>query len=73
MFIQANDLEYEMVEPDTDTEVITFTAQGTADAAWVQIGNQRNHYTVVVSAPTGRATVKQGDMEPENEIVDLDL
>jgi len=52
---------------------ITFRPNGTADEAVIQIGDGRYHYTVVISASTGKATVQFGTAdEVKNQTIDLD-
>ncbi|HUV66129.1 MAG TPA: GspH/FimT family pseudopilin [Sedimentisphaerales bacterium] len=45
------------------SETITFSANGTAQEAVVQIGNGKTHYTISIDAPTGRAKMYFGTAE----------
>lgn len=59
-------------EPSEEDEII-FRPDGTARAAIVQIGDGENHYTVSISAATGKAVVYEGTSEEvEKETIDLD-
>jgi prepilin-type N-terminal cleavage/methylation domain-containing protein len=52
---------------------ITFAADGTAESAIVQIGDGKNHYTVSICAPTGKATMYLGTADKvRSTTVDLD-
>jgi prepilin-type N-terminal cleavage/methylation domain-containing protein len=59
-------------EPSEEDEII-FRPDGTARAARVQIGDGENHYTVSISAATGKAVVYEGTSEKvEKDTIDLD-
>lgn len=52
---------------------ITFASNGTAESAIVQIGDSKNHYTVSICAPTGKATMYFGTADKvRSTTIDLD-
>ena len=57
-----------------DQTVVIFRRDGTADTAVIQVGDGKNHYTVYISAATGKAKV-ESDIAGESsiDIVDLDM
>lgn len=59
---------------DVDAEQrIVFLPNGSAESAAIQIGNGRTHYTIVVVAATGKATLRAGTAETVNmAVIDLD-
>jgi prepilin-type N-terminal cleavage/methylation domain-containing protein len=60
-------------EEDEDEQSIAFSANGTAQLAAIQIGNGRTHYTISISAATGKAKVYEGiTEEAEVTVIDLD-
>jgi hypothetical protein len=60
-------------EAGSGQEMIMFNPDGTADTAVVQIGDGKNHYTVYLSAGSGRAEVCFGEAEEvRRKIIDLD-
>lgn len=60
-------------ETDEDEQSIVFSPNGTAQSAVIQIGNGKTHYTVTISAATGKAKVYFGTAENvEIGTVDLD-
>jgi type II secretory pathway pseudopilin PulG len=64
--------EREMAEADEE-KTIVFSPDGTAQSAVIQMGDGRNHYTVSISAATGRAKMHFGTAdEVETGTVDLD-
>jgi len=60
------------IETDEDEQVIVFSPNGTAQSAVIQIGNGKTHYTVTISAATGKAKVYFGTAE-DVEIGTIDL
>ena len=58
---------------DWDEQFITFTPTGGADAAIIQIGNEKTVYSLLISSTTGRAQLVRGaeDQLP-NDRLDLD-
>ncbi|RKY09307.1 MAG: hypothetical protein DRP66_02555 [Planctomycetota bacterium] len=59
---------------EDESKSIVFYPDGAADTAAVQIGDGKNHYTVYVSAATGKAQVRLGEAdETPVAIVDLDM
>ena len=77
----AGDVKFEGVqitpagwEAATETDEageIVFSPSGTADSAAIQIGDGQNHYTVSISAATGRATMYFGTAEKVKEEVKI--
>lgn len=60
-------------ESDSGEEMIVFNPDGTADTAIVQVGDGKNHYTVYLSAGSGKAEVRFGQAEEvRKKIIDLD-
>lgn len=59
--------------PVSENKQIVFYPDGRAQATMIRIGDERNTYTAVVSAATGRMTLYEGNTEPEKETIDLDL
>jgi prepilin-type N-terminal cleavage/methylation domain-containing protein len=57
-----------------DQSMVIFRRDGTADTAVIQVGDGKNHYTVYISAATGKAKV-ESDVAGESsiDIVDLDM
>lgn len=76
------DVKFEAVEVmpgvwETETregvQTIAFSPNGTAQAAVVQIGNDKTHYTISISAATGRAKMIFGTAENvKATTIDLD-
>ncbi len=61
-------------EPEDEGNSIVFMPDGSAQTAAIQIGNGRNHYTVGISAATGRARLYLGTTEKVKETsIDLDM
>lgn len=60
-------------EEDEDEQSIVFSANGTAQTAMILIGNGKTHYTVTISAATGKAKVYDGIVEDVDVgVIDLD-
>jgi prepilin-type N-terminal cleavage/methylation domain-containing protein len=60
-------------EDDDEGQSIVFSANGTAQTAVIQIGNGKNHYTITISAATGKVKVYDGIVENvEFGVIDLD-
>ncbi len=60
-------------EDEEDEESIVFSANGTAQTAVIQIGNGKNHYTITITAATGKAKVYDGIVEDVDVgVIDLD-
>ena len=56
-----------------EQSIIVFRRDGTADTAVIQVGDDKHHYTVYISAATGKAKVEFGPAgEAAIDIVDLD-
>lgn len=52
---------------------VVFAPNGTAPSAVIQIGDEKNHYTVTISAATGKARIFMGTAEnAKSDTVDLD-
>ena len=77
------DVIFEKVEVIPSTEIdaqsrenqstVLFRRDGTADTAVIQVGDEKHHYTVYISAATGKAKVEFGPAgEAAIDIVDLD-
>lgn len=61
-------------EDDEDAEAsIVFSPDGSAQAVVVQIGNGTTHYTISISAATGKAKIKFGALDENAEIGTIDL
>ena len=69
--IMSNNFEQTSeVKPST---TITFSPDGTAQTALVQIGDGKNHLTVSISAVTGRSKVYSGTADNvKSDTIDLD-
>ena len=61
--IAPSGLETEAEEENEDTHTVVFLPDGTAQTAVVQIGNGTTHYTISISAATGRARIYFGTTE----------
>ena len=60
------------VEPEMQN-VIAFSSDGTAQAAVIQIGNGKTHYTAQISGVTGRTKIYEGTVENITaDTIDLD-
>ena len=54
--------------------VIVFNPDGTAENAVLQIGDGKNHYTVYISAATGKAKIEFGEAKESSvDVIDLDI
>jgi prepilin-type N-terminal cleavage/methylation domain-containing protein len=61
------------VETDEEEQVIVFSPNGTAQTAVIQIGDGKTHYTMSISAATGKAKIYFGTSENvEVGVIDLD-
>ncbi|MEA3227286.1 MAG: type II secretion system protein [Planctomycetota bacterium] len=61
--IAPSSLETETNEENEDQQTVVFSPNGTAQMAVVQIGNGKTHYTISISAATGRAKIYYGTSE----------
>ena len=61
--ITPSGVETEAEEETEDLYTITFLPDGTAQTAVVQIGNGTIHYTISITAATGRARMSFGTAE----------
>lgn len=75
----AGDVKFEDIQiksasgQESDQNEIVFSSCGSSQAAAVQIGDGRNHYTVGISAATGKARLYEGTTEKiKNDTIDLD-
>jgi prepilin-type N-terminal cleavage/methylation domain-containing protein len=60
-------------DDDEDEESIVFSANGTAQTAIIQISNGKNHYTITITAATGKTKVYEGIVEDVDVgVIDLD-
>jgi prepilin-type N-terminal cleavage/methylation domain-containing protein len=58
---------------DEEKQAIVFSPDGTAQTAVIQIGDGRTHYTISISAATGKAKIHFGELEnAEIGTIDLD-
>lgn len=58
--IAPSGTETEADEENEDQQTVVFSPDGTAQMAIVQIGNGKTHYTISISAATGRAKLYYG-------------
>ena len=64
---------FQMGESEEESTVIAFNPDGTCDAAVIQIGNDKDHYTIYVSPATGKAKIAEGEAdETMTGVIDLD-
>ena len=75
--IQITPAGWEAATETDEAREIVFSPGGTADSAVIQIGDGKNHYTISISAATGRATMYFGTAEKLKEeakigTIDLD-
>ena len=71
--IQITPIGVEANEEEEDEQSIVFSANGTAQTAMILIGNGKTHYTVTISAATGKAKVYDGIVEDVDVgVIDLD-
>ncbi len=61
--IAPSSLEMEAAEENEDRQTVVFSPNGTAQTAVVQIGDGKTHYTISISAATGRARIYFGTAE----------
>ena len=63
-----------LAEDATLNTVITFRPDGSADAAVVQVGNGKTHWTVYISSATGSARAEPGVAKEQlaTTVIDLD-
>lgn len=60
-------------EDEEEGQSIVFSANGTAQTAVIQIGDGKTHYTITISAATGKAKVYDGIVENVDVgVIDLD-
>ena len=72
--IALANLEAGQQDEEEQERSIVFMPDGSAQTAAIQIGNGRNHYTVGISAATGRAKLYLGTTEKvEERSTDLDM
>ncbi len=57
---------------DEEKQAIVFSPDGTAQTVVIQIGDGRTHYTISISAATGKAKIHFGELE-DAEIGTIDL
>ncbi len=69
--IQITSAGWEAATETDEAGEIVFSPSGTADSAVIQIGDGKNHYTVSISAATGRATMYFGTVEKVKEEVKI--
>ncbi len=61
--IAPSSLEMEAAEENEGQQTVVFSPNGTAQTAVVQIGDGKTHYTISISAATGRAKMYFGTAE----------
>ena len=61
--IALSDAETDADVENEDQQTVVFSPNGTAQTAVVQIGNGKTHYTISISAATGRARIYFGTTE----------
>jgi len=69
--VQITPAGWEAATETDETREIVFSPGGTAQSAVIQIGDGKNHYTVSISAATGRATMYFGTAEKVKEEVKI--
>ncbi len=69
--VQITPAGWEAATETDEAGEIVFLPSGTADSAVIQIGDGKNHYTVSISAATGRATMYFGTVEKVKEEVKI--
>ena len=62
-----------LTEDPTANTVITFRPDGSADAAVVQVGNGKTHWTVYISSGTGAARAEPGVAKEQSATMVIDL
>jgi prepilin-type N-terminal cleavage/methylation domain-containing protein len=61
------------VETDEEEQAIVFSPNGTAQSVIIQIGDGKTHYTISISAATGKAKIYFGTSENvKASVIDLD-
>lgn len=72
--IQITPIGFEATtKEDEDEQSIVFSANGTAQTALIQIGDGKTHYTITISAATGKTKVYDGIVEDVDVgVIDLD-
>ncbi|MBC8218463.1 MAG: prepilin-type N-terminal cleavage/methylation domain-containing protein [Planctomycetes bacterium] len=58
---------------EEEEQAITFSPDGSAQTVVVQIGDGRKHYTISISAATGKAKISFGELDESAEIGTIDL
>lgn len=71
--IQITPIGVEATEEEEDEQSIVFSANGTAQTAMILIGDGKTHYTITITAATGKAKVYDGIVEDADVgVIDLD-
>ena len=71
--IQITPIGVEATEEEEDEQSIVFSANGTAQTAMIMIGDGKTHYTITITAATGKAKVYDGIVEDVDVgVIDLD-
>lgn len=71
--IQITPTGLEATTDEDDEQSIVFSPNGTAQSAIIQIGDSKTHYTVSISAATGKVKIYFGTSENvEIGVIDLD-
>ncbi len=71
--IKITPVGLEATDEDEEEQIIVFLPDGTAQLAVIQIGDDRTHYTISISAATGKAKMYYSTVEKvKNSTIDLD-
>lgn len=71
--IQIKSADSEELSATTEHQSIVFLPDGTADSAAIQIGDDKNHYSIGISAATGKARIYAATIKNvKSKTVDLD-
>ncbi|MBN2269037.1 MAG: GspH/FimT family pseudopilin [Sedimentisphaerales bacterium] len=63
----------ETEEDESAGQAIRFSPDGSAQAVAVQIGDGKRHYTISISAATGKAKASPGELQENAEVGTIDL
>lgn len=71
--VVATGVEETQEEDESAEQAIRFSPDGSAQAVVVQIGDGRRHYTISISAATGKAKITFGELKELAEVGTIDL
>ena len=71
--VQVAPIGSETMPESTDEQAIVFSQNGTAQSVVVQLGDGKTHYTIVVSAATGRAKMYEGTIDDVKSDTDVKI